>query len=139
MSAVDVDVVDEIQAGDIVTITGSVHSVHRSPGGELDWVTVAPLDTEDKPRPEDGFRLNAETLAYAPSIRRPATPLPTELGTRFWGKSRGTHPQWWFIIATPEFIGREGISYASVGGLIWTDDMAEMHALAVLPDPEVAR
>ncbi len=57
-------------------------------------------------------------------------PLPTEPGTRFWGATPTTDPQWWFVRG----IDNDSISYVPARGHWLIDDEAESHGLTRLPD-----
>lgn len=62
-------------------------------------------------------------------------PLPTEPGTRFWGKYGPAAPEWWFAhLWQPELVVR----YVSASGhIIRCDDDRAQHIVR-LPDPDGA-
>jgi hypothetical protein len=59
-------------------------------------------------------------------------PLPTALGTRFWGATKSTESQWWFVQA----YGIGGlICYAAADGLSIAGEAIKWSGLRVLPEP----
>ena len=75
-------------------------------------------------------------------------PLPTEPGTRFWGRTDRTEPQWWFVQAAQGYEqNSDNLSYIvyvpSAGGWVFNASsclngrLAGGHyGLVRLPDPE---
>jgi len=62
------------------------------------------IETEAAHRWEGGWKINRglKPIILIPDdaitrIEEIPNPLPTEPGKRFWGKTRNSKPQWWFV------------------------------------------
>lgn len=80
----------------------------------------------------------AYVLAYVAadrilSVEDYIEPLPTEPGTRFWGRLNDDEPQWWFArdVNGLVYLGARGGAYAPEA-----EPLERPHTLTRLPDPK---
>lgn len=65
-------------------------------------------------------------------------PLPTEPGARFWGRTSGSEPTWWFVHSVG-FRGQSSeVRYVSSAGRGVPSQGIAAHGLVRLPDPDAS-
>lgn len=138
MSGREVECVNDVRPGDRVTIPWEVLSVATDRDGDLASAVLGPVDTDDRPARSVTVQVHVDVLAYATSIQRNPNPLPTEPGTRFYGRAKNTSDQWWFVTAS--MTGEGAVDYVCAEGHRFGADAARAaHTYLVrLPDPEEA-
>lgn len=113
----------DLQHGDRVevTLTGTV-THHTGAGVRLDVG-------------RGNFGAVGTSVAGAATWRRLPAPLPTEPGTRFWGRTRYLPEQWWFVASSASGHTGDGVDYVSAGGSRLIGVRAAGDGLVRLPDP----
>jgi hypothetical protein len=128
--------VDALPVGAVVdaTVTGvRVRAMQVMPAS---WLMSECLDGSRNAGNSELAEVTLVTGAPVKPALRPVMPLPEVAGERFWGRTRSTEPQWWFVQCSPDLWYVPAVPARSMGPMDLLDQPQAVRAgLVRLPDP----